>query len=121
MRIDVTSTSVAGAVLSVNLARARPNPDKREVGLTGIDKVPTSEPVPVRAPGNKRDGLVGDMVGDRLNHGGDIQASTRTPGRISTIGSPCWDALWRAACSARTSPPWGSMLSLIHISEPTRR
>jgi len=78
MRIDVTSTSVAGAVLSVNLARARPNPDKREVGLTGIDKVPTSEPVPVRAPGNKRDGLgsglVGDMVGDRLNHGGDIQA-----------------------------------------------
>ena len=78
MRIDVPSTSVAGAVLSVNLARARPNPDKREVGLTGIDKVPTSEPVPVRAPGNKRDGLgsglVGDMVGDRLNHGGDIQA-----------------------------------------------
>jgi len=78
MRIDVPSTSVAGAVLSVNLARARPNPDKREVGLTGIDKVPTSEPVVVRAPGTKRDGvgsgLVGDMVGDRLNHGGDIQA-----------------------------------------------
>lgn len=78
MSIDVTSTSAAGAVLSVNLARARPNPNKREVGLTGIDKVPTSEPVLVRAPGTKRDGLgsglVGDMVGDRLNHGGDAQA-----------------------------------------------
>ncbi|NMM22608.1 MAG: MOSC domain-containing protein [Phycicoccus sp.] len=65
-------------MLSVNLARVRPNPDKREVGLTGIDKLPTTEPVLVRAPGTKRDGvgsgLVGDMVGDRLNHGGDAQA-----------------------------------------------
>lgn len=73
MHIDVN-----GRVLSVNLARARPNPHKREVGLTGIDKVPTTEPVLVRAPGTKHDGLgsglVGDMVGDRLNHGGDAQA-----------------------------------------------
>jgi len=78
MSIDVPGTSVEGAVLSVNLARAQPNPDKREVGLTGIDKLPTTEPVLVRAPGTKRDGLgsglVGDMVGDRLNHGGDAQA-----------------------------------------------
>lgn len=78
MHIDVSGTSVEGTVLSVNLARARPNPAKRKVGLTGIDKVPTSEPVLVRAPGTKRDGLgsglVGDMVGDRLNHGGDAQA-----------------------------------------------
>ncbi|HZW43546.1 MAG TPA: MOSC domain-containing protein [Dermatophilaceae bacterium] len=78
MSIDVTGTSVEGAVLSVNLARVQPNPDKREVDVTGIDKVPTTEPVLVRAPGTKRDGLgsglVGDMVGDRLNHGGDAQA-----------------------------------------------
>ena len=73
MSIDVT-----GRVLSVNLARVQPNPDKRELGLTGIDKVPTSEPVLVRAPGTKRDGLggglVGDVVCDRRNHGGDTQA-----------------------------------------------
>ena len=72
------SSDVTGRVLSVNLARVRPNPDKREVGLTGIDKIPTSEPVLVRAPGTKRDGLgsglVGDMVCDRRNHGGDTQA-----------------------------------------------
>ena len=73
MDIEVTSR-----VLSVNLARPQPNPGKREVGLTGIDKVPTTEPVLVRAPGTKRDGLggglVGDVVCDRRNHGGDTQA-----------------------------------------------
>jgi MOSC domain-containing protein YiiM len=78
MSIDVPGTSLKGAVLSVNLARAQPNPHKHAVDLTGIDKVPTTEPVLVRAPGTKRDGvgsgLVGDMVGDRLNHGGDAQA-----------------------------------------------
>ncbi len=71
--IDVTSL-----VLSVNLARVRPNPDLHAPANTGIDKGPTSESVLVRAPGTKDDGLgsglVGDMVGDRLNHGGDIQA-----------------------------------------------
>jgi MOSC domain-containing protein YiiM len=54
------------------------NPHKRGEALTGIEKVPTSEPVLVRAPGTKRDGLggglVGDMVCDRQNHGGDTQA-----------------------------------------------
>lgn len=78
MHIDVPGTSVEGTVLSVNLARVRANPHKRGEPTTGIDKVPTSEPVLVRAPGTKRDGLgsglVGDMVGDRLNHGGDDQA-----------------------------------------------
>jgi len=78
MSIDVPGTSLKGAVLSVNLARAQPNPHKHAVDLTGIDKVPTTVPVLVRAPGTKRDGvgsgLVGDMVGDRLNHGGDAQA-----------------------------------------------
>jgi MOSC domain-containing protein YiiM len=73
MSIDVT-----GRVLSVNLARVRPNPYKRGVEHTGIEKIPTSEPVLVRAPGTKRDGLggglVGDNVCDRENHGGDTQA-----------------------------------------------
>ncbi|MHB8185331.1 MAG: MOSC domain-containing protein [Dermatophilaceae bacterium] len=71
--MDVTSR-----VLSVNLARVRPNPHKRGVALTGIEKVPTSGSVLVRAPGSKLDGLgsglVGDTVCDRLNHGGDAQA-----------------------------------------------
>jgi len=72
------------SVLSVNLARVRPNPDTREAEglgvqeMTGIEKVPTSEPVLVRAPGSRDgglgSGLVGDVVCDRLNHGGDTQA-----------------------------------------------
>ena len=78
MSSDVTSTAVSSAVLSVNLARVRPNPAKREVKVTGIDKLPTSESVLVRAPGTKGEGLgsglVGDVVGDRRNHGGDTQA-----------------------------------------------
>ncbi|MDQ1536886.1 MAG: hypothetical protein QOE58_1279, partial [Actinomycetota bacterium] len=67
-----------GRVLSVNLARVQPNPHKRGVDLTGIEKVPTLESVTVRAPGTKRDGLgsglVGDVVCDRTHHGGDTQA-----------------------------------------------
>jgi MOSC domain-containing protein YiiM len=80
MSLDVTSR-----VLSVNLARVQPNPDTRkptthETGpaMTGIEKVPTSERVLVRAPGTKGSGLggglVGDVVCDRRNHGGDTQA-----------------------------------------------
>jgi len=65
-------------VLSVNLARVRMNPHKRGEALTGIEKVPTSEPVLVRAPGTRRDGLggglVGDTVCDREHHGGNTQA-----------------------------------------------
>lgn len=72
------SSDVTGRVLSVNLARVRPNPHKRGVAETGIEKVPTSESVLVRAPGGKHDGLgsglVGDTVCDRENHGGDTQA-----------------------------------------------
>ena len=64
-------------VVSVNLARVRPNPYK-ESATTGIDKRPTSEPVHVRAPGTKAgglgSGLVGDAIGDRESHGGDDQA-----------------------------------------------
>jgi len=69
---------MSSRVLSVNLARVRPNPDERSPGLTGIDKVPTSQPVLVRAPGTKQDGLgsglVGDTVCDRRHHGGNVQA-----------------------------------------------
>ena len=65
-------------VLSVNLARVQPNPHQRGEALTGIEKIPTSDPVLVRAPGTKRDGLggglVGDTVCDRRHHGGDTQA-----------------------------------------------
>ena len=72
------SSDITARVLSVNLARVRPNPRKRGVALTGIDKAPTSGPVLVRAPGTRRDGLggglVGDTVCDREHHGGDSQA-----------------------------------------------
>ena len=73
MDVEVTSR-----VLSVNLARVRMNPHKRGEALTGMEKVPTSEPVLVRAPGTRRDGLggglVGDTVCDREHHGGNTQA-----------------------------------------------
>lgn len=67
------------SVLSVNLARVRTNPDPRaQQKLTGIDKVATTEPVLVRAPGSMRDGLgsglVGDTIGNQKVHGGDDQA-----------------------------------------------
>ncbi|WP_155763976.1 MOSC domain-containing protein [Mycobacterium asiaticum] len=66
-------------VLSVNVARGRPNPDPRAMKkVTGIDKVATTEPVLVRAPGPKRgglgSGLVGDTIGNSKYHGGDDQA-----------------------------------------------
>ncbi|MEP7034391.1 MAG: MOSC domain-containing protein [Actinomycetota bacterium] len=78
------SSDLPSRVLSVNLARVRPNPDGREAAalgveaMTGIEKIPTSEAVLVRAPGGKDgglgSGLVGDVVCDRRNHGGDTQA-----------------------------------------------
>jgi MOSC domain-containing protein YiiM len=67
-----------GELLTVNLAAPRPNPAKAEVGVTGIDKHPTTETVHVRAPGPKRTGLGGGLVGDQIfdtaHHGGDDQA-----------------------------------------------
>jgi MOSC domain-containing protein YiiM len=65
-------------VLTVNLARPRPNPDKESV-LTGIDKLPTDRPVAVRPPGPKSSGGVGsgmdaDVIGNKKLHGGDDQA-----------------------------------------------
>ncbi|WP_240630825.1 MOSC domain-containing protein [Mycolicibacterium sp. GF69] len=64
-------------VLSVNVARARVNPDAPS-RLTGIDKVAASDRVLVRAPGPMRgglgSGLVGDTIGHTKLHGGDDQA-----------------------------------------------
>jgi MOSC domain-containing protein YiiM len=69
---------VTSRVLSVNLARVRMNSRKRGEALTGIEKVPTTELVLVRAPGTRREGLggglVGDTVCDREHHGGNTQA-----------------------------------------------
>ncbi|WP_236983577.1 MULTISPECIES: MOSC domain-containing protein [Mycobacterium] len=66
-------------VLSVNVARARRNPDPRAASrVTGIDKLPAAGPVEVRAPGPMRggsgSGLAGDTIGNRKLHGGDDQA-----------------------------------------------
>ncbi len=64
-------------MLSVNLARVRPNPDAPS-SLTGIDKAAVEEPVMVRPPGPMREGLgsglVGDTIGNQKLHGGDDQA-----------------------------------------------
>jgi MOSC domain-containing protein YiiM len=66
-------------VLSVNLARARTNPDPRaQSKLTGIDKRAVTEAVMVRAPGPMTagvgSGLFGDTIGNQKFHGGDDQA-----------------------------------------------
>ena len=64
-------------VLTVNLARVRPNPDATS-RPTGIDKAPAPWAVEVRAPGPMTgglgSGLVGDFIGNRRSHGGDDQA-----------------------------------------------
>jgi MOSC domain-containing protein YiiM len=64
-------------VISVNVARVRPNPFKR-TDVTGMEKLPVTGPVYVRPPGPEGDGrgsgLVGDTIGDRAHHGGDDQA-----------------------------------------------
>jgi MOSC domain-containing protein YiiM len=66
-----------GRVISVNVARPRPNPFKT-ADITGIDKRPATAPVYVSAPGMKDagagSGLAGDVIGDRESHGGDEQA-----------------------------------------------
>ncbi|VBA39687.1 hypothetical protein LAUMK13_02709 [Mycobacterium innocens] len=66
-------------VFSVNVARARANPDPRALSkVTGIDKVAVTEPVMVKAPGPMHgglgSGLVGDTIGNHKFHGGDDQA-----------------------------------------------
>jgi MOSC domain-containing protein YiiM len=64
-------------VLQVNLAVPEQTAVKG-IGTTGINKQPVDHPVPVRAPGPKREGLHSGLVGDQIfdidNHGGDDQA-----------------------------------------------
>ncbi len=66
-----------GRIVAVNLAVPERS-DAKDVGITGINKQPTTEPVLVRAPGPKTtglgSGLVGDQVFDIAHHGGDDQA-----------------------------------------------
>lgn len=67
-------TGVA-SVQSVNLGVSRQISAK--TGFSGIDKVPTSAPVHVSAPGAKgpgTSGLAGDVICDSRHHGGDDQA-----------------------------------------------
>lgn len=64
-------------IISVNIAKPRPNNWKDGVELTGIDKHPVDGPVAVRAAGPKPSGdvgLAGDRVGDVHSHGGTGQA-----------------------------------------------
>jgi MOSC domain-containing protein YiiM len=61
-------------LVSVNLAVPRSNPAK-DIGVTGIDKHPTTDPVPVSAPvAMGHGGLAGDQIFDAANHGGPDQA-----------------------------------------------
>lgn len=64
-------------LISVNLAVPR-HSDAKGLGVTGIDKRPTPDPVEVRAPGPKTtglgSGLIGDQIYDIQHHGGDDQA-----------------------------------------------
>jgi MOSC domain-containing protein YiiM len=66
---------VVPEVLSVNIAHHYADGPR---GKTGFDKRPTTEPVAVRAPGGRRNGLgsglTGDLIGNRKFHGGDDQA-----------------------------------------------
>lgn len=63
------------SVLTVNTA---PAPIDLGELRTGIDKRPSAEPLEIRAPGSRKDGLgsgvVGDSVCNRRYHGGDDQA-----------------------------------------------
>ena len=100
------------ALGNAGLRRGRgPCWSERGEALTGIEKLPMSQPVLARAPGTKRDvlggGLVGDKVCDRGNHGGDTQA-VYAPARADLDHwSRSWIAPCRAGCSARTSPRQG--------------
>jgi MOSC domain-containing protein YiiM len=61
-------------ILSINLAVPRPIATRREDGgLTGINKVPTTEPVSVTPPGPHDSGLAGDKIFLKA-HGGPDQA-----------------------------------------------
>jgi MOSC domain-containing protein YiiM len=56
-------------LLSVNVGREQPINNGKATGTSGIFKIPTSAPVRVT-----RDGLDGDVIVDKENHGGYDQA-----------------------------------------------
>lgn len=61
------------SVESVNVGVARTIAAKS--GTTGIDKLPSSNPVRVSAPTARGEsGIAGDVIRDTRNHGGDVQA-----------------------------------------------
>jgi MOSC domain-containing protein YiiM len=62
-----------GKIISVNLAVPEPSTAK-DVGTTGINKCPVSEPVLVRLPQPGASGVVGDQIFDTEHHGGEDQA-----------------------------------------------
>lgn len=66
--------SSSASVKSVNIGSLEPNPAKG--GLTAFAKRPVGQPVMVTAPGPRKgdSGLAGDFIGDKANHGGDVQA-----------------------------------------------
>lgn len=62
-------------VQSLNISAGREIAAKS--GTTGIDKIPTTGPIKVAAPGPKGiggSGLAGDVISDMTHHGGDDQA-----------------------------------------------
>lgn len=65
-------------VETVNTSPGRPHPRPSVSRFSGIGKEPTAGPVAVRAPGPRQgglgSGLVGDFIGSRRHHGGDVQA-----------------------------------------------
>jgi MOSC domain-containing protein YiiM len=62
-----------GTVQSLNVGVVRPIAAKS--GTTGIDKIPTAQPVTVCAPGARGEsGVAGDVIRDIKSHGGDSQA-----------------------------------------------
>lgn len=67
---------VSGLIRSVNIGHADPTTHST-VGVSGIDKYPTSEPVDVAEPGPRgtgASGVAGDSVCDLKHHGGTHQA-----------------------------------------------
>jgi MOSC domain-containing protein YiiM len=60
-------------IVSVNLAVPQSNTARGEEGFTGINKMPTSSRVPVRAPEPQKGGLAGDSI-FFSGHGGENQA-----------------------------------------------
>ena len=64
---------MTGRVLSVNVGSEEPNPARRGGGRTGFGKHP-ADSAELRAPGAQGSGVVGDFIGGKGFHGGDLKA-----------------------------------------------